>query len=262
MFPRDSRFLAACLVFAGLAAVGQARAARIVQLHSSRSVELIKGEKVEVEDDVVVLFRTGHDSYNKLRPEAIPGLVADLAVAAPPGLKAEVIDRSALPTQVEVGMGVESAGYRKMRYKYGTGEGYVLRVKLRLSAEAGLAPGKHTVKVAFPAVVRIARQSKGLWADQLASCTFDVTVWASREARAAAIRAQQERQEAEAARKQRRTYTILTLVAGGVVVLIVLAVFRGRKARRAPANYLAARDAAAIASLEAMLAPRPGQTIR
>jgi hypothetical protein len=219
---------AVVLAAAALVVVGVGRADEEMRLSGRADLDLFRGRPAEAEAELTFLFRVGQDQYKTLT--TTQPLEGGPTVAAPAGLKVEVVSHAVETARVGgVHIRTEHRG-REIVTTTGTGDGYRLVCRVRLSADDRLPYGRHTVTLTWPQATETARR---IGADALATPTWTVEVeyWESPAARAEHERAERQRKAEEAARATARLWMKVGLVVGGVVGLVVL-VRLGRRVGR------------------------------
>jgi len=156
------------------------------RLNASVEGDVVKGSPVELEAEVAFLFKT-EKGYVVLRSEAGDLLVEEPALTCPPGLKAEIKTAVAELARVDVGDGI--------------GEGFAIRCRLVVTAEASAPLGEQAITVAFPAASKAAGIIKAVSPKDAPTCTYNVQVFESFEqlekTKAAELVAQEETRRAE-----------------------------------------------------------------
>src|SRR6516164_4553938 len=165
--------------------------ARPERYEDSVTGELIKGKSVELEAELVIIFKTGPETYVTLRPEAAQVLGSDPVIDCPPGLTARIVAIDAKLSKVLVGIGI--------------GEGFTIRCKLQIATDGEITPGDYEVIVALPAISEIAAAAKATSPREAPTARYKVKVYESQQAFDAAKEAERKaRLEAEAAALQKR----------------------------------------------------------
>lgn len=165
-----------CLLLLPVWAIAQTL---LEQLVSGADIKIIRGQTVEVQAQVNIIFVKDTTSFIPLRDEVIPLLVKDPKIVSPPKLRVENL--SLLPKTSKIMVSVGGAG---------VGEGYTIQCKLNISAEADSELGTYMVTIALPAVSEIAKAVKAVRPVDPPVCQFSVTVYETEQARREALRAQ------------------------------------------------------------------------